>query len=87
MPSYTYRCDSCDRTTAVTHGMEQRPSVACDVCAQTMRKTIGAVAVVWGGLPPHAEHQIGPAARDLLDENAHQRRVEAHIAKKEARHE
>jgi len=41
--------------------------------------------VVWGGLPPHKEHYIGPAAREFLD--TFDERKEQYIAKKEARNE
>lgn len=86
MATYAYKCDACGQLKDVSHGMTETPRIECDVCAQTMRKTISdGVCVVWGGLPPHEQHLVGPAARDLID-NFDQNR-DAYLAKKELRNE
>lgn len=83
---YFYKCNRCDQYTEVTHGMTEDPVVMCEPCNQKMRRAIkNAPHVVWGGLPPHREDEIGPAARNLLDDYAHNERLERHLANKEKR--
>lgn len=63
--------------------MRYDENIICDECGETMKRVPQAVGVVWGGLPPHEEHMIGPAARELLDNKEANR--EEYIAKQEAR--
>lgn len=82
MPTYVYKCPDAHYK-EVLHRMLYSTSVLCDECNLEMHKVPQAVGVVWGGLPPHQEHMIGPAAHDLLDNK--ERNRESLIAKQEAR--
>lgn len=81
MPEYVYKCDD-GHFKDVLHRMLYSTSILCD-CGLEMRRVPQMPAVTWGGLPPHRTDEIGPAARDLLD-NAEANR-EAFIAKQEKR--
>lgn len=62
---YRYKCDKCNRERDEAHAVTANPPIICK-CGALMRRKIGAVRVNWNGLPPHREHEIGPAARQLL---------------------
>lgn len=81
MPTYVYKCPE-GHGKEVLHRMEYSTGIVCD-CGELMHRVPQMPGVVWGGLPPHKEHNIGPAARNVLDNFDANR--EAYIAKQEAR--
>ncbi len=81
MPTYVYKCPE-SHYKEVLHRMLYSTGIVCD-CGEAMSRVPQVPSVVWGGLPPHKEHNIGPAAREVLD-NYDANRA-AHIAKQEAR--
>ena len=81
MPTYIYKCPG-GHSKEVLHRMLYSTGIVCD-CGEPMHRVPQAPGIVWGGLPPHAERDIGPAARDLIDNYDANR--EAYIAKQEAR--
>lgn len=81
MPEYLYKCPN-DHSKEVLHRMLYSTGIVCD-CGEAMHRVPQAVGVVWGGLPPHKEHNIGPAAREVLDNFDENR--EKYIAKQEKR--
>ncbi|AEH50398.1 FmdB family zinc ribbon protein [Pseudothermotoga thermarum] len=49
MPFYRYTCDSCGYQKSVFHGISEAPTVTCDSCGKTMRRTISRVGVIFKG--------------------------------------
>lgn len=82
MPEYVYKCPQ-KHYKEVLHRMLYSTAIMCDDCGEEMHRVPQMPGVVWGGLPPHKEHYIGPAARDLIDNYDANR--EAYIAKQEKR--
>ena len=84
MPEYVYK-DTNGHVVTTYHPMSFEGVVTCTECLEAMWRVPQAVGVVWGGLPPHEEHHIGPAARWVID-NVEQNKEKLQ-AKKEARGE
>jgi len=82
MPTYVYKCRADGYVKEVLHRIGYSTGVTCD-CGELMHRVPQAPLVNWGGLPPHREHEVGPAARDLIDN--YDRNREAYIAKQEQR--
>ena len=86
MPQYRYKCREGHEQT-VTHSMVAEPIVLCGECGAVMWRVPQAPLIVWNGLPPHMEHYIGPAAKELNNPNEQARLQDVYAAKKAARGE
>ena len=49
MPTYEYRCDSCDEKFDVVQGFHDEPVTACPTCGSPVRKVFGNVGIVFKG--------------------------------------
>jgi putative FmdB family regulatory protein len=49
MPTYTYKCDTCQRTGTYIHRMNDKPTILCQDCKTPMRKTYDIGAVTFKG--------------------------------------
>ena len=81
--NYVYKCGNCQQSREVQHRAIDDPVIVCADDGGVMRRVIQLVRVNWDGLPPHMEHEIGPAAHDLIN-NADRNR-DLYQAKKELR--
>ena len=65
MPEYVYSCGE-HRQDAV-HGMNETPTLYCQICGRVMHRVPQAASIVWHGLPPHLEHNRPRGAQLILD--------------------
>lgn len=49
MPTYEYRCDSCDRNFDIVQSFHDEPLTACPTCGSPVRKVFGNVGIVFKG--------------------------------------
>ena len=49
MPTYTYKCDSCEREFDVRQGFRDRPVAACPACGRDARRVFCPVPIVFKG--------------------------------------
>ncbi|MFZ4599937.1 MAG: FmdB family zinc ribbon protein [Terrimicrobiaceae bacterium] len=49
LPTYDYRCQSCNLSQEVTHGFDSRPVVPCQLCNAPMIKGFTASAIHFRG--------------------------------------
>ena len=49
MPTYEYRCDSCDKTFDVVQSFHDDPLTNCPTCGAPVRKVFGSVGIVFKG--------------------------------------
>ena len=49
MPTYEYRCDSCDQNFDVVQSFHDDPLTACPTCGSPVRKVFGSVGIVFKG--------------------------------------
>jgi putative FmdB family regulatory protein len=49
LPTYEYRCDSCDRKFDVVQSFHDDPLTACPTCGSPVRKVFGNVGIVFKG--------------------------------------
>lgn len=49
MPTYEYRCDSCDKTFDVVQSFHDDPLETCPTCGSPVRKVFGSVGIVFKG--------------------------------------
>ena len=49
MPTYEYRCDTCDRNFDVVQSFHDDPLTACPTCESPVRKVFGSVGIVFKG--------------------------------------
>ncbi len=49
MPTYEYRCDSCDRNFDAVQSFHDDPLTACPTCGSPVRKVFGNVGIVFKG--------------------------------------
>ena len=49
MPTYEYRCDTCDRKFDVVQSFQDDPLTACPTCGPPIRKVFGNVGIVFKG--------------------------------------
>lgn len=85
---YDYICDNCKFEIDLKLKIEElNNDYFCPDCNSTMRRKIGMTYVVWQGLPPHREDEVGLAAKDLTSPETQARLREEHARKKDARGE
>ncbi|MGO8871573.1 MAG: FmdB family zinc ribbon protein [Acidimicrobiales bacterium] len=49
MPTYEYRCDSCERSFDVVQSFHDEPLTECPTCGAPVRKVFGNVGIVFKG--------------------------------------
>ena len=49
MPTYEYRCDTCDRTFDVVQSFDDDPLTRCPTCDAPVRKVFGSIGIVFKG--------------------------------------
>jgi putative FmdB family regulatory protein len=49
LPTYEYRCDSCDEKFDVVQSFHDEPLTACPTCGSPVRKVFGSVGIVFKG--------------------------------------
>jgi putative FmdB family regulatory protein len=49
LPTYEYRCDSCDRNFDIVQSFHDEPLTACPTCCSPVRKVFGNVGIVFKG--------------------------------------
>ena len=49
MPTYEYRCETCDRTFDVVQSFHDDPLTECPTCGSPVRKVFGNVGIVFKG--------------------------------------
>ena len=49
MPTYEYRCDTCDTTFDVVQSFHDDPLTECPTCGSPVRKVFGSVGIVFKG--------------------------------------
>ena len=49
MPTYEYRCDSCEKNFDVVQSFHDDPVTACPTCGSRVRKVFGNVGIVFKG--------------------------------------
>jgi putative FmdB family regulatory protein len=49
LPTYEYRCDSCDRNFDAVQSFHDEPLTACPTCGSPVRKVFGNVGIVFKG--------------------------------------
>jgi len=49
LPTYEYRCDSCDRNFDVVQSFHDDPLTSCPTCGSPVRKVFGNVGIVFKG--------------------------------------
>ncbi|GBC98535.1 hypothetical protein HRbin17_01048 [bacterium HR17] len=65
MPVYDYRCDACDYTFEVVHGVNERPEVRCEKCGQPARKLFRPVPIIFKGSGWHVtDYGKGSSSND-----------------------
>lgn len=45
MPTYTYKCYECDKIQEESHGMNDTPSIKCNICGSLTKKIITASTI------------------------------------------
>ena len=49
MPTYEYRCDSCEKNFDVVQSFHDDPLTSCPTCGSPVRKVFGNVGIVFKG--------------------------------------
>ena len=49
LPTYEYRCDSCEKNFDVVQSFHDDPVTACPTCGSPVRKVFGNVGIVFKG--------------------------------------
>jgi putative FmdB family regulatory protein len=49
MPTYDYKCDTCDKVVEIFHGINDESEQLCENCKAPMHVVIGAPGVVFKG--------------------------------------